>query len=58
MVVYSAALTLFDNGEIKERDFIRRSGVVSLTPNGGRTVIRALSGVWTRRYGIRCSAIR
>ena len=41
IVADSAALTLFNNGELKERDFIRRSGAVALTPEGRRTVIRA-----------------
>lgn len=41
IVADSAALTLFNNGELKERDFIRRSGAVALTPDGRRTVIRA-----------------
>ena len=41
IVADSAALTLFNNGEIKERDFISRSGAVALTPDGRRTVIRA-----------------
>ena len=37
----SAALTLLNNGELKERDFIHRSGGVALTADGRRTVIRA-----------------
>ena len=41
IVADSAALTLFNNGELKERDFIHRSGAVALTPDGRRTVIRA-----------------
>ena len=41
IIADSAALTLFNNGELKERDFIRRSGAVALTPEGRRTVIRA-----------------
>ena len=41
IVADSAALILFNNGELKERDFIHRSGAVALTPDGRRTVIRA-----------------
>lgn len=41
IIADSAALTLFNNGELKERDFIRRSGAVALTPEGRRAVIRA-----------------
>ena len=41
IVADSAALTLFNNGELKERDFIHRSGAAALTPDGRRTVIRA-----------------
>lgn len=37
----SAALTLFNNGELRETDFIRRSGAVSLTDTGRKTTIRA-----------------
>ncbi len=40
IVADSAALTLFNNGELKKRDFIMRSGAVSLTPEGRRTVIQ------------------
>ena len=41
IVADSAALTLFNNGELKERDFVHRSGAAALTPDGRRTVIRA-----------------
>ncbi len=41
IVADSAALTLLNNGELKERDFIHRSGAVALTSDGRRTVIRA-----------------
>ena len=41
IVADSAALTLFNNGELKERDFVYRSGAAALTPDGRRTVIRA-----------------
>ena len=37
----SAALTLFNNGELKQSDFIRRSGATALTQNGRQAVIRA-----------------
>ena len=37
----SAALRLFNNSELKENDFIRRSGAVSLTPDGRKAVVRA-----------------
>ncbi len=41
IVADSSALTLFNNGEIKGADFIRRSGAVSLTDDGRKAVIRA-----------------
>lgn len=41
IVADSAALTLFNNGELKGADFIRRSGAVSLTDGGRKAVIRA-----------------
>ena len=41
MVADSAALTLFNNAELNSADFIRRSGAVSLTQEGRKTVIRA-----------------
>lgn len=41
IVADSAALTLFNNGELRETDFIRRSGAVSLTDAGRKTTIRA-----------------
>ena len=34
IVVDSAALTLFNNGEVRKMDFIRRSAAVGLTPDG------------------------
>ena len=37
----SAALTLFNNSEIDEADFIQRSGAVALTQTGRKAVIRA-----------------
>ena len=37
----SAALTLFNNGELRESDFVRRSGAVSLTDAGRKATIRA-----------------
>lgn len=37
----SAALTLFNNGELKQSDFIHRSGATALTQNGRQAVIRA-----------------
>jgi len=39
LIADSAALTLFNNAELKEKDFIRRSGAVSLTQDGRKTVI-------------------
>ncbi len=45
MIADSAALTLFNNAELKEKDFIRRGGAVSLTQDGRKTVI----GVFERR---------
>ena len=41
IVADSAALTLFNNSELKSVDFIRRSGAVSLTQEGRKAVIRA-----------------
>ncbi len=41
LVADSAALTLFNNGELKEKDFIRRGGAVSLTQEGRKAVIGA-----------------
>ena len=41
LIADSATLTLFNNAELKEKDFIHRSGAVSLTQDGRRTVIRA-----------------
>lgn len=37
----SAALTLFNNGELRENDFIKRSGAVALTDGGRKATIRA-----------------
>ena len=37
----SAALTLFNNSELVERDFVQRSGSVALTATGRKAVIRA-----------------
>ncbi len=39
MIADSAALTPFNNAELKEKDFIRRGGAVSLTQDGRKTVI-------------------
>ena len=41
LIADSAALTLFNNSELKEKDFIRRGGAVSLTQDGRKTVITA-----------------
>jgi len=41
IVADSAALTLFNNGELQSADFVRRSGAVSLTQEGRKAVIRA-----------------
>ena len=41
IVADSTVLTLFNNGELNERDFLHRSGAVSLTQDGRRTVVRA-----------------
>ena len=35
------ALGVFNNGELKERDFLQRNEAVSLTAEGRKTVIRA-----------------
>ena len=45
LIADSAALTLFNNSELKEKDFIRRGGAVSLTQDGRKTVI----GTFDRR---------
>ena len=41
LIADSAALTLFNNAELKEKDFIRRGGAVSLTQDGRKAVITA-----------------
>jgi len=41
LIADSAALTLFNNAELKEKDFIHRAGAVSLTQDGRKTVITA-----------------
>lgn len=41
IVADSAALTLFNNSELDETDFIQRSGAVALTQSGRKAVIRA-----------------
>lgn len=41
LIADSAALTLFNNAELKEKDFIRRGGAVSLTQEGRKAVIGA-----------------
>ena len=41
LIADSAALTLFNNAELKEKDFIRRGGAVSLTQDGRKAVIGA-----------------
>ena len=41
LIADSAALTLFNNTELKEKDFIRRAGAVSLTQDGRKAVITA-----------------
>ena len=41
LIADSAALTLFNNAELKEKDFIRRAGAVSLTQDGRKAVIKA-----------------
>ncbi|HVC32581.1 MAG TPA: CRISPR-associated endonuclease Cas1 [Chloroflexota bacterium] len=41
LVADSVAITLINNGEVRERDFIHRAGAVSLTTEGRRAVIAA-----------------
>lgn len=41
LIADSAALTLFNNAELKEKDFIHRGGAVSLTQDGRKAVIGA-----------------
>ncbi len=40
IIADSVILTLFNNGELNERDFLERSGAVSLNQDGRRTVVR------------------
>ena len=42
LIADSAALTLFNNAELKENDFIRRGGAVSLTQEGRKAVIQSI----------------
>lgn len=41
LIADSVVVGLLNNGEISQRDFIRRAGAVSLTSEGRRTVLRA-----------------
>ena len=41
VIADSTVLTLFNNGELRERDFLKRSGAVSLTGGGRKIVIGA-----------------
>ncbi len=41
LVADSAVITVLNNGQLAERDFVRRGGAVSLTAEGRRTVITA-----------------
>ena len=41
LIADSATLTLFNNSELKEKDFIQRGGAVSLTQDGRKAVIGA-----------------
>lgn len=41
LIADSVVIGLINNGEITDKDFIRRAGAVSLTPDGRRTVLRA-----------------
>jgi CRISPR-associated protein Cas1 len=41
LIAESVVIALLNNGQITERDFIRRAGAVSLTHDGRRTVLRA-----------------
>ena len=41
VIADSAVLTLFNNAELKETDFIHRAGSVALTRNGRKAVIKA-----------------
>jgi CRISPR-associated protein Cas1 len=41
LIADSVVIGLVNNGEITDKDFIRRAGAVSLTANGRRTVLRA-----------------
>ena len=41
LIADSAALTLFNNAELKEKDFIHRGGAVALTQDGRKAVIGA-----------------
>ncbi|MCP1392634.1 MAG: CRISPR-associated endonuclease Cas1, partial [Methanothrix harundinacea] len=39
LVADSTAITLFNNGELSEKDFVRRGLGVSMTPKGKKTVV-------------------
>ncbi len=41
LIADSVVISLLNNGEITQSDFIRRAGAVSLTPDGRRTVLKA-----------------
>ena len=41
IIADSAALTLFNNGELRDGHFIRRHGAVALTQDGRRRAVRA-----------------
>jgi CRISPR-associated protein Cas1 len=41
LIADSVVLSLLNNGEIREKDFIKRGGAVALTAEGRRTVLRA-----------------
>ena len=56
IVADSAALTLFNNSELRSADFIRRSGAVSLTQEGRKAVIRAFERRMDTPY--QASAVR
>lgn len=41
LIADSVVVNVLNNGELNERDFIRRAGAVTLTPDGRRTMIKA-----------------
>ena len=56
LIADSVVIGLLNNAEVTASDFIRRGGAVSLTADGRRRCCGLMSGGWTPRSAIRCSA--